>query len=532
MSQNPLNLTSWERRKEYYNNIQLGKDVVTQTKILQRQTSTFINAQLSSSNDIVISQDRIKESIDNVAYSIKDVEDGIFGLQAAFEFGISEVVWQIEQNRSYLLKILDELRSPLTTRANEYRDRGKQAYADALYDDALSDFLESEKLNRYDFTVYISIGIIYLFHLNNLRKAEEYFDKAIKYAKPKSNYFTSFALLYKGLIKRANGLIDDAEKCTADAIQFTNKLAEAKYQNAQYNALLNNPKKSIPLLKEIILCDINYCEKINNENDFNNIREDIKKLFIELREEEKEKVLVEFGKYSELFYKISKTSEEIYPLLNKNENNNLISEIKKIIDRIQILIKRKSYRDYREAIMLIIDLKIPTEELLNKNKSSLIQKIQLLKNEIISDESKITKIENDITKIESNIKSSNVHFISMDDYQEGCGVTFGLSVIVIIFLSLRSCYNNLRRSSHVFTALEDFSEILLYGIIISIGISIIVGLIFSISETKKDINSSKKKKIEFEKEKEELQKKIVNKGYSLQKLENIKKNFDEFTLLL
>jgi tetratricopeptide (TPR) repeat protein len=64
--------------------------------------------------------------------------------------------------------------------------------------------------------------------------------------------YTSYALLYKALIKRDFGLIEDAEKCTSEAIKLSPGFTEAMYQNAQYNALLNRPEKAIPLLKKAI----------------------------------------------------------------------------------------------------------------------------------------------------------------------------------------------------------------------------------------------------------------------------------------
>ena len=58
-------------------------------------------------------------------YGVERVEQGINELRAAFEWGISEVVWQIEQNRKYLRNILEVLMAPLDTRARERRRRAE-----------------------------------------------------------------------------------------------------------------------------------------------------------------------------------------------------------------------------------------------------------------------------------------------------------------------------------------------------------------------------------------------------------------------
>ena len=102
MSSYSNGLAPWERKSTYYSVIQLGKDVKAQTKAINKQTEEFVAAQMASTNAIISSQERISEGIDNVAYGIERVEEGIYGLKAAFEWGISEVVWQIEQNRRVL----------------------------------------------------------------------------------------------------------------------------------------------------------------------------------------------------------------------------------------------------------------------------------------------------------------------------------------------------------------------------------------------------------------------------------------------
>ena len=200
------------------------------------------------------------------------VTDGMSSLQASFEWGISEVVWQIEQNRNVLINILEVLMAPLNTQAKERRKRAEEAYANGWIDDAEEEFLASEKLNKYDFSIHISLGTIYLFNKLNKNKALEYYEKAIKYAKPKSPYYASYALLHKGLILFDFGKIEDAEKCTIEAIKLSPNFAEANYQNAQYNSLLGNINKSLSSLEKAISFDINYVLKADNDSLFNPIK--------------------------------------------------------------------------------------------------------------------------------------------------------------------------------------------------------------------------------------------------------------------
>ena len=344
----------------------------------------MITTQLASTSAIIASQERISERVDNLSYGIEKVEQGIYGLQASFEWGISEVVWQIEQNREVLRDILQVLSAPLDTQAKELRKRAEEAYTNGWIDDALKDFLESEEKNRYDFSIHISLGMIYLFHKIDKEKALKYFDQAIKYAKPKSPYHTSYALLHKALIMRDIGQMEEAEKCTNEAIEISKNFSEAFYQNAQYNALLNRPQKAIPMLEKAIEYDINYCEKCHNEKDFDNIRDSIATLFEKLRKRKEDNVKVRFPKITERYNKISSVVD-----LAKKEFDLKINDhgIHTNFNRIEKLIKRHSFRDYLEASRVIDEVTAKINKLYKETQNEIDKKISSLRSKIRNIES-------------------------------------------------------------------------------------------------------------------------------------------------
>jgi len=350
-------LTEWEKRRAWYSVIKLGKDVTTQTDLLKRQSREMIAAQAATANAIIASQDSLREGIDNIAYRI---EDGMDGLRAAFEFGISEVVWQIEQNRQVLKNILEVLMAPLDTQAKELRRRAEDAYANGWFEDALDDFIESEKKNKYDFSVHISIGMINLFQKVDREKALEYFERAVKYARPKSQYHASFALLHVALIKRDLDQIAEAEKLTAEAIELTPAFAEALYQNAQYNAQLNHIQKSLSNLEKAVRIDRNYSLKADNDNMFDPIRKEVNKLFEKLRDEMSNLTL-------RAYQPVTKAVKETNDFILKNKAkldlsgvqlNNFTTEMT-VIDN---LLKRNSYFDSMVAYA-------KTEDFINKAKN-------------------------------------------------------------------------------------------------------------------------------------------------------------------
>ncbi len=89
-------LAPWEKRKEYYRDIKLGKGVRIQMGEITSQALKMITSQIASTNAIIASQNSIVDAISDLLRDTKTIGDGIFGMRAAFEWGISDVVWLIE----------------------------------------------------------------------------------------------------------------------------------------------------------------------------------------------------------------------------------------------------------------------------------------------------------------------------------------------------------------------------------------------------------------------------------------------------
>lgn len=214
--------------------------------------------------------------------------------------GFTEIVWQLEQQRFVLEDILRVLQAPLDTQAKELRKRAENAYKNGWFDDALEDFLESEKKNRYDFTVHQYLGNIYFFEKKNPKMALEYYNKTVKYAKPASPYHASFALLHIGLLNYLHGDNMKACEATAEAIKLSPNLYEAHYQNAQYLANLGLYNDSIKHIKIAIEGDRYYCVKADTEENFNPMKKQLHLLFKELKNKAKYKAESEVENAQEL----------------------------------------------------------------------------------------------------------------------------------------------------------------------------------------------------------------------------------------
>lgn len=253
--------------------------------LIRDQTIMIVRSQFEAADRIIVSQDRIASEINNASFEIGQVAEGLESLEATFEWGFSELFWQLEQQRETLGNILKVLQAPLSAQAKELKKRAENAYRHGWIDDALEDFLESEKKNRYDFTIHQSLGNIYLFHKKDPNKALEYYEKALKYATPYSPYYASFALLHIGL---ENYLLEDfqeAYNATSRAIELSPNYYESYYQHARYCAMLGKYDEAIEHLEQAIIeGDRYYCIKADSDECFDEMREKLQLFFGELRD--------------------------------------------------------------------------------------------------------------------------------------------------------------------------------------------------------------------------------------------------------
>lgn len=269
---------------------------------LSNQTKKVVKAQLEAADRIIVSQDRIADKID---IATRDVTEGLEELRATFEWGFTELIWQIEQERKVLKDILEVLQAPLDTQAKELRKRAEYAYRNGWINDALADFLESEKKNRYDFTIHQSLGNVYLFEKKDPNKALEYYEKAVKYATPKSSYYASISLLHLGLVRYLRGDFERAHEATLKAIELSPNLYEAHYQHAQYCAKLGSGhyKEAIQHLRRAIVNGSkHYCVKADSEKDFDVMKKELRSLFKKLRNEAQSQAKLRIDKAEKLIH--------------------------------------------------------------------------------------------------------------------------------------------------------------------------------------------------------------------------------------
>ena len=350
-----LDLSPYERRNEYFKTVQLGSDVKTQNKLIAQAAKLQLESQLYNTDRLIASNDRISSYIEDLSHEIVGVVEGISELKATFEWGISEVVWQIEQNRKELESINAGIWHPFDAAARNKKELAQKAFDRGWFGDAEKYFLDSANIISFDFSVYISLGMIYLFHKVDRQKALSYFDKAIIYAKPESNYYTSYALLYKSLILFDFGKVREAEQHSQEAIDLSPTFVEAYYQNAQYNSKLGDFSKAINRLEFAINNDKRYALKAEADDLFEPMKSHILDLI-------KQKAAINYGICKNNYHTAVSLIAGINSLLagvnDKVKTNiypwNFEAERAKIDD----LVNRNTFFDSFDAIKHTDDLRI------------------------------------------------------------------------------------------------------------------------------------------------------------------------------
>lgn len=308
---------------------------------ISEQTIKLCRTTLEASNRIIVSQDRLANRIDESVLALRDISNGLEDLNALFEWGFSELIWQLEQQRETLKDILDILQAPLDTQAKELKKRAEEALKNGWIDDALQDFLESEKRNRYDFTIHQYIGNIY-FGKKKPNEALEYYRKAEKYARPYSSYYASVSLLHIGLIRYLQGDFKKAYEATLEALKLHPRLYEAHYQHSQYCALLVRTDEALEHLKRAILGDRYYLAKAISEKNFDAIKERIRSLGRKLAAKARALATSE----------INRTQDSIHYAESLGVPRSVLRKAHEMLLEAEIFLARESLFDYWDTMSL------------------------------------------------------------------------------------------------------------------------------------------------------------------------------------
>jgi tetratricopeptide (TPR) repeat protein len=253
--------------------------------------------------------------------------------------------------------------------------------------------------------------MIFLFHEKKIQKALEYFDKAIKYAKPVSNYFTSLALLYKAKILFDSHEIDNAILNAKQASQLDSKFAEAHYHYAMFSATANDISTAMTALKQAIHLDQNYCLKAMVEPAFISCKSYVSDLIRQMTQQLYGQIEPEYRKAGDIIAILNKGVSLIHSKISIQTQVNTF-------DIAGQLIYSNRYFEMSNAKNLVHKLLSDLSQI----KNDFIREFEKEQTKAISDLEKLQKDEadNDAANLR-NIKSK----------RESIGYWFGISAFII-----------------------------------------------------------------------------------------------------
>ena len=358
-----------------------------------REEITLIRNKLESvdvrAKSVVASEEAIETAIyamgekaerylSDISYGI---EAGLEALAAAFEWGMAEVVYHLELQRKELKKIVEILEAPLETQARELRHRAEFAHRNNWIDEALMDFLEAESKNYADFTIHQSLGNIYL-RKNDLTKALEYYEKAAKYARPHSSYYTSYALWHLGQVKYLQGEIGSAYEATKEATRLQPHLVQALYDHARYCALFTKEEESMANLREAIEIDRNYSLKALTDESFANMGEALRALLETFRQEAKRRAQNTLN----VCHECLRLAADIDSDFKWHPAETNLRWLEEKVRNVEALIKKDSYFDFLDAEKLASYIR---DDFVDKATRWLRSQIEIASNQIKDSESSI-----------------------------------------------------------------------------------------------------------------------------------------------
>ena len=379
-------LTPFQRRLEYWENTHVRQTISSAGTDLVEAMKRHQKSMISSANSIIISQERIAEGIEELSAEVSNVYEGLNSLAGIFTWGFAEIAWQLEQQSHLLTKVKEILEAPLDTEALNIKRRAEKAYKNGWTEDALEDFLEAEKKNRYDFTVHQYLGDIYFFEHKNFDMALSYYEKAVKYSRPESRYHTSFALLHIGLLRHLNEEFERAYAATAEAIELSPDLLEAHYQHAQYCAVLKRKDEAIKHIKKAVDGNLFYLIKADKEQDFAEMKDNLLDLSERIRSNLEKTVKAEIALAKRHILNVKEFSIDTY-------SSTLVQKLVKDIREAERLFGLNSILDFERSYELTIEVQ---KEALSGLKFSLEKNLKENIKEITELKEQIKKIKEDL----------------------------------------------------------------------------------------------------------------------------------------
>jgi len=158
-------------------------------------------------------------------------------VSTVLEWGFDQLRWQLEQQTGTLLSIDQTLKTPGETQANEWRRMAEELRKRGDLPGALEFFLKAKQSNPLDYRTYVGAGYTYL-TLGGVEKATEMLQSSLIHAP--SDYYRAYSRRLLGHVHACQEDYVQAEAELSLAVTLASDYVDARYDHAQYCALIGN----------------------------------------------------------------------------------------------------------------------------------------------------------------------------------------------------------------------------------------------------------------------------------------------------
>ena len=165
---------------------------------------------------------------------------GLASLGAVVEWGVQEIVWELDRQSSILSSIDRHIRTPDQTKAREWKEMAAELARRGQRDQAIEYLRKSIKTNPLDYSAYIDLALAEI-RLDRFEDAVMPLRNSLPHA-PKTELlnYTSYSHRLIGHIRYCQGRIDEALGAIVNALWASQGYSEAFFDLAHYMCLADD----------------------------------------------------------------------------------------------------------------------------------------------------------------------------------------------------------------------------------------------------------------------------------------------------
>jgi len=246
-------------------NRELGRiadGIIDRNEALDRANRSMIDGMWANESALYDVRDEISGLRD-------DVRNGFMGMAQYFNWGISRLCWEHEQDRQVYRDLLDVLKHPLRTQADEHWEIALRDMKNKRWPDAIDELKETIQDDRRHYLAHFHLGHIIFFRQELSDPAIEQFELAARYAdeidaSESQRYWAALAYAHMALLYRLYGETSDfgqqewlekARSAATRALELVPTLPPAPHEAVLTHILLGDEAAARKIMEKAVRQD-------------------------------------------------------------------------------------------------------------------------------------------------------------------------------------------------------------------------------------------------------------------------------------